>query len=390
MISRRDFLKRAVLGGTAASFAARFPVASPLHAQNSGIPGKELMIVRSPRFFDLEMPLDKLQSWITPVDLFFVRNHVSEPYSVNPDTWRLNVTGEVDHPLELSYADLQKLDSVTVTNTLECAGNGRAFFEPHAPGIQWQRGAVGNARWTGPRLNDLLNRAGVKPTGKHVVFKGLEEPPGKVPQFMRSIPIEKALDPDTLVATHMNGEKLSPHHGFPARIMVPGWIGAASLKWVAEIRVLDHEFDGNYMKPGYRLPERSLAPGEDLKPGDVTNAVTKLNVKSVIAAPGDGSLIRRRPFTIRGAAWAGEADVTRVDVSVDNGQTWKPADLGQDHAKYAWRLWQYTWTPQKAGGYVIMSRATDSAGRVQPAQAAWNPSGYLWNAIDQVKIHVQA
>jgi DMSO/TMAO reductase YedYZ molybdopterin-dependent catalytic subunit len=207
---------------------------------------------------------------------------------------------------------------------------------------------------------------------------------------MRSIPIEKALDPDTLVATHMNGEKLSPHHGFPARIMVPGWIGAASLKWVAEIRVLDHEFDGNYMKPGYRLPERSLAPGEDLKPGDVTNAVTKLNVKSVIAAPGDGSLIRRRPFTIRGAAWAGEAEVTRVDVSVDNGQTWKPADLGQDHAKYAWRLWQYTWTPQKAGGYVIMSRATDSAGRVQPAQAAWNPSGYLWNAIDQVKIHVQA
>jgi len=296
----------------------------------------------------------------------------------------------VEDALQLGYADLQKLEPATVTNTLECAGNGRAFFEPRAPGIQWQRGAVGNARWMGPRLKDILNRAGVKPTGKHVVFKGLEEPPGKVPQFMRSIPIEKALDPDTLLATHMNGERLSAHHGFPARILVPGWIGAASLKWVAEIRVLDHEFDGNYMKPGYRMPMRSLTPGEELGPQDATIAITKLNVKSVIAAPGNGSTLRRGPLTIRGAAWAGEEEVVRVDVSTDSGQSWTPAELGSDRAKYAWRLWQYTWKPKKPGEYVIMSRATDRAGRVQPAQAAWNPAGYLWNPIDQVKIHVEA
>lgn len=390
MISRREFLKGTLISGATASLAAEFVLPSVLHAEDSGIPGKELLIVRSRRFFDLEMPLDKLQSWITPVDLFFVRNHVSEPYALNVASWQLSVAGEVEHPVQLSYDDLAKFEPATVTNTLECAGNGRSFFEPHAPGIQWQRGAVGNARWTGPRLKDVLGRAGLKTTGKHVVFKGLEEPPGKVPQFMRSIPLEKALDPNTLVATHMNGERLTKHHGFPARILVPGWIGAASTKWVTEIRVLDHEFDGNYMKPGYRIPTRALAPGEELKPDDATVAITRLNVKSVIASPGDGSTATHGVIPVHGAAWAGEADVTRVDISTDGGQTWSPAELGPDHAKYAWRLWKYSWTPKKSGDYVIMSRATDGDGRVQPSQAAWNPSGYLWNAIDRVKIHVQA
>ena len=388
MLSRRDFLKASLISGAAASVAGNLAVPSLLRAQDSGIPGKELLIVRSRRFFDLEMPLDQLQNWITPVDLFFVRNHVGEPYSVNVATWKLSIGGEVEHPVELSYGDLAKFEIATIINTLECAGNGRAFFDPHAAGIQWQRGAVGNARWSGPRLKDILARAGVKPTGKYVVFKGLEEPPGKVPQFMRSIPIEKALDPDTLLATQMNGEQLPKHHGFPARIMVPGWIGAASMKWVTEITVLDHEFDGFYMKPGYRIPTRSLAPGEELKPDEATVPVTRLNVKSVIAGPGDGSTARAGVIPVHGAAWAGEADVVRVDISTDGGHSWVPAELGSDHARYSWRLWQYSWTPKKPGDYVIMSRATDSTGRVQPSQAAWNPSGYLWNAIDQVKIHV--
>ena len=389
MISRRDFLKRSLISGAAMSVAGNLARPRLMWAEDSGIPGKELLIVRSRRFFDLEMPLDKLQSWITPVDLFFVRNHVGEPYSLNASTWKLSIGGEVQHPVELSYEDLGKIESATVTNTLECAGNGRAFFNPHAAGIQWQRGAVGNARWSGPRLKDVLARAGLKPTGKHVVFKGLEEPPGKVPQFMRSIPIEKALDPDTLVATHMNGEKLSKHHGFPARILVPGWIGAASTKWVTEMTVLDHEFDGFYMKPGYRMPTRALAPGEELKPDDVTAPVTRLNVKSVIASPGDGSTARSGMIPVHGVAWAGEADVTGVDISTDGGKTWAPAELGADHAKYSWRLWKYPWTAKSRGDYVIMSRAKDSDGRLQPAQPAWNPSGYVWNAIDQVKIHVE-
>ena len=154
--------------------------------------------------------------------------------------------------------------------------------------MQWQRGAVGTARFTGPRLRDLLQRAGVKATGKHVMFRGLDEVPGKVPPFIRSIPIEKATDPDTLIATHMNGSPLARHHGFPARALVPGWIGAASCKWLTEIKVLSQEFEGNFMKPGYRMPNHSISPGGEVNPDD-THPITALGVKSVIARPADGS-----------------------------------------------------------------------------------------------------
>jgi len=249
-------------------------------------------------------------------------------------------------------------------------------------------GAVGNARFTGPRLADILKRAGVKTTGKHVMFRGLDEVPGKVPPFVRSIPIEKAMDSDTLVATHMNGAPLNKHHGFPARALVPGWIGAASCKWLTEIKVLEKEFEGNFMKPGYRLPNQPVAPGGSVNPDD-THPVTALNVKSVIATPNDGATVRGRVVQIHGVAWAGEADIVKVDVSTDAGASWRPAELGKEQARYAWRTWSHAWKPPRAGEYTVMARATDSQGRVQPETAVWNPSGYLYNAIDKVKIHVQ-
>jgi len=288
----------------------------------------------------------------------------------------------------LSLAELEKIESHSVTNTLECAGNGRAFQNPHVPGIQWQRGAVGNARFTGPRLRDLLERAGVKPTGKQVMFHGLDEVPGKVPPFIRSIPLEKAVDGDTLIAIHMNGAPLNKHHGFPARALVPGWIGAASCKWLSEIKVMEKEFEGNFMKPGYRMPDKPVEPGGSVNP-DETHPITTLNVKSVIASPRDRTPLKQGAIEIHGAAWAGEADVTKLEVSTDSGATWNPARLGSEHAHYAWRLWNYSWKPAKSGEFVIMSRASDSKGRQQPATASWNPSGYLYNAVDQVKVHVQ-
>src|SRR5215467_13108727 len=165
---------------------------------------------------------------------------------------------------------------------------GRSLHRPQVPGIQWGKGAVGTARFSGPRLRDVLQRAAVKPTGKHVMFRGLDDIPGKVPPFIRSIPLEKALDSDTLVATRMNGDPLPQHHGYPARALVPGWIGAASCKWLSEIKVLDKEFEGNFMNPGYRLPNQPVKPGEVVKPED-THPVTELNVKSLIVSPADGS-----------------------------------------------------------------------------------------------------
>jgi DMSO/TMAO reductase YedYZ molybdopterin-dependent catalytic subunit len=236
-------------------------------------------------------------------------------------------------------------------------------------------------------MRDVLHRAAVKPTGKHVMFRGLDEVPGKVPPFIRSIPIEKALDSDTLIATHMNGQPLTKHHGFPARALAPGWIGAASCKWLTEIKLLDAEFAGNFMSPAYRWPNQPVKPGDAVKPED-THPLTALSVKSVIAGPTDGASVSSGKIIVHGAAWAGEADITKVEISTDNGATWTPAKLGHDQSRYAWRLWTYDWKTTKPGDYTLQSRATDSKGRTQPSTPEWNPSGYLYNAIDQVKIHV--
>jgi len=383
--SRRDFLKTASAAALAAhpllSWAAD-PAAIP-------IPGKDGMIVRSYRFTDLEMPVEFMTDWITPVNHFFVRNHMFAPAKVDAGTWKLTITGEVTKPLTLTLADLEKVPVHSLANTLECAGNGRSLQNPKVPGIQWGKGAVGNAKFSGPSLKALLEKAAVKDTGKHVQFRGLDQVPGKVPPFIRSIPIEKALDGDTLIATHMNGEPLTAHHGYPARAVTPGWVGAASCKWLTEITVLDKPAEGNFMSPGYRFPNTPGKPGEPIKPED-THSLTALTVKSAIAAPSDGAKLKPGVQVIQGVAWAGEADITKVEISTDGGASWSAAQLGKDQAKYAWRLWSCHWKPAQSGDYVILSRATDSQGRVQPDAAIWNPSGYLYNAYDQVKVYVQA
>jgi sulfite oxidase len=387
MKSRREFLKQVSRAALVAGAAPSMLTWALPQGQTVSVPGEDGMILRSFRFVDLESPVEYFNSWLTPVPHFFVRNHMHEPSELDASGWRLSLGGEVEKPLTLSLAELSKMETHSIVNTLECAGNGRSLQRPQVPGIQWGKGAVGTARFSGPRLRDVLQRAGVKPTGKHVMFRGLDEVPGKVPPFIRSIPIEKALDADTLIATHMNGSPLTRHHGFPARSLVPGWIGAASCKWLAEIKVLDAEFVGNFMSPGYRFPNQPVKPGDAVKPED-THPLTALSVKSVISGPGDGATRKAGKVVVHGAAWAGEADIVKVEISADGGATWDIAKLGHDQAHYAWRLWSYDWKPAKAGDYTIQSRATDSQGRTQPATPVWNPSGYLYNAIDQVNVHV--
>ena len=388
MTSRRAFLRTASAAALAAGVAQPFR-AWAADPSAISVPGKDGMIIRSYRFLDLETPVEFMTEWITPVNHFFVRDHMFAPAKIDANTWKLTIGGEVEKPVTLTLADLQKVPIHAVTNTMECAGNGRSLQSPKVPGIQWGKGAVGNAKFSGPSLKVLLEKADVKDTGKHVMFRGLDEVPGKVPPFVRSIPIEKAIDADTLVATHMNGAPLTGHHGFPARVVTPGWAGAASCKWLTEITVLDKPAEGNFMSPGYRLPNTQVKPGEAVKPED-THSVTGLTVKSLIAGPSDGAKLKPGKQEIKGVAWAGEADITKVEISTDGGASWNPAQLGNDHAKYAWRLWSYAWKPAKSGDYVILSRATDSQGHVQPDAAVWNPSGYLYNAYDQVKVYVQA
>jgi sulfite oxidase len=387
MNSRRGFLRLASSAALTAGSVPSFLTWMFSQALSVPFPGEDDMILRSFRFVDLETPVGYFNAWLTPVPHFFVRNHMHEPVELTAADWKLSIGGEVEKPLALSLKDLSKFQTHSVVNTLECAGNGRSLYRPQVPGIQWGKGAVGTARFSGPRLGEVLQRAEVKKTGKHVMFRGLDEVPGKVPPFIRSIPIEKALDADTLVATHMNGLPLTKHHGFPARALVPGWVGAASCKWLTEIKLLETEFVGNFMTTGYRLPNQPVKPGDTVKPED-THPVTALGVKSVIAAPADGTTVRTGRVALHGAAWAGEADITKVEISTDSGASWNPAKLSHEQAHFAWRLWSYDWKPTKSGEYTILSRATDSQGRSQPATAVWNPSGYLYNAVDQVKVHV--
>jgi sulfite oxidase len=387
MTSRRNFLKQASAAALAAGAAPSLLTWALPQTQSVDFPGEEGMIVRSFRFIDLETPVEYFNTWLTPVPRFFVRNHMYEPTQLDAHDWRISIGGEVDKPITLSLAELNKLETHSVVNTLECAGNGRSLHRPQVPGVQWGKGAVSTARFSGPRLRDVLQRAGVKPTGKHVMFRGLDEVPGKVPPFIRSIPIEKALDSDTLIATHMNGSPLTKHHGFPARALTPGWIGAASCKWLTEIKLLDAEFAGNFMSPAYRFPNQLVKPGDAVKPED-THPLTALSVKSVISGPSDGASLKPGKVAVHGAAWAGEADIEKVEISTDKGTTWNPARLGHEQAHYAWRLWTYDWNATKSGDYTILSRSTDTQGRTQPSTPLWNPSGYLYNAIDEVKIHV--
>src|ERR1700692_1813065 len=268
MNSRRDFLKQVSATALAGAATPSILTWALPQQQSVNFPDEDGMILRSFRFCDLESPVEYFNTWRTPVPHFFVRNHMHEPSELDPADWRLSVGGEVEKPFTLSLAELSKIETHSVVNTLECAGNGRSLQRPEVPGVQWGKGAVGTARFSGPRLRDILQRAGVKSTGKHVMFRGLDVVAGKVPPFIRSIPIEKALDADTLIATHMNGLPLTKHHGFPARVLVPGWGGAASCKWITEIKVLDKEFAGNFMSPAYRLPNEPVKPGDTVKTED--------------------------------------------------------------------------------------------------------------------------
>lgn len=351
------------------------------------IQGKDRLIVRSGRPLNLEMPIGLVDSWITPTPLHFVRNHYEVPV-VDPNELRLRVEGAVERPLALALDDLKRLPVIEEVVTLECAGNGRSFFDPKVPGAQWQRGAVGTARYKGARLADVLQRAGISPAGRHVLLDGADQPPvPTAPDFVRSIPVEKAMAPETLLAYEMNGEPLPAVHGFPLRAIVPGWIGSANVKWLVRVAVLEQPHDGHFMVKGYRFPRSPVAPGEKVDPKDM-EVVTELDVKSVIAQPGDGARIATGSVKVTGAAWAGEAEIARVDVSTDFGRTWQPARLGADRARYAWRLWELDWMVRERGAYLLMSRATDSRGRTQPIAPFWNPNGYLWNVVDQVQVRV--
>lgn len=349
---------------------------------------KKDMIVRSVRPEDLEMPPAGFGDYITPIEHFYVRTHVYVP-DVKLQDWRLKVEGEVQTPLTLTIEDLRKMPSTELVGVLECAGNGRSFYNPPVAGAQWANGAVGNGRWRGVRLADVLKRAGIRQNAVQVAFDGADVPLGTMADFQRALPVAKTLDSNTLLAYEMNGETLPVKHGFPLRLVVPGWAGDYWTKWVTSVRVLDKEFDGWWMKNAYRHPGKPVAPGAAIAQ-EAMSPLHSLRVKSVIASPSDGEQAQvGKPVTIRGTAWSGDAGpVTRVDVSVDGGRSWSAARLGGEQSRFGWRLWDFAWTPSAERYHTVLARARDASGDVQPLTQEWNPGGYLWNAVARAGVDV--
>ncbi|HEY3741634.1 MAG TPA: molybdopterin-dependent oxidoreductase [Bryobacteraceae bacterium] len=384
-ISRRDLVR--LLGGAAAAGAV-LPFPAHAAAWAPADRKKVNMIVRSEHPLDLEMPLDGfLEEW-TPVERFFTRSH-HYPAKVDLATWKLDVSGTVSKPLKLDLETLQKMPKVLMPAVLECAGNGRGLFEPSMPGLQWEYGAVANAKWAGVRLADVLKLAGVEEKSVEVLFDGADVPIGTMPEFKRSIPIGKAMDPDTILAYEMNGEPIPSLHGFPLRLIVPGWAGDCWVKWLTSIEVRREAFTGFFMATAYRHPERAMKPGSAADPAWM-KPVTRLSVKSVIATPVDGAEVEvGKPMWVRGVTWTGgDTRVTALDLTFNGGMTWVQPQPGMFANQYAWRSWQYTHTPLEEGYLRMGCRATDGSGGIQPFVQSWNPSGYLYNAVQMIGVNV--
>lgn len=331
---------------------------------------------------ELQTPLSALDGkLLTPNERFFVRSHFGPP-GLQPERG-LQVSGLVGKPLTLTPAQLKKLPQTTVTAVLQCAGNGRAFFSPTIPGVQWQHGAMGQAEWTGVRLATLLERAKVQPGAAHVHLLGADRTPKpQMPPFTRSIPLARAIAADTLVAWKMNGQPLALEHGAPLRVVVPGWAGDHWLKWLTGIVVAAEEHDGFWVKKAYRIPPQPVAPGSKVPPEQM-EPVTAMPVKSLITSPAEGAAVKPGKVEVRGVAFSGAAAIAKVEVSLDGGKTFVPTKLEGAPGVGRWQVFRAQ-VDAVAGPMTALARATDAAGAVQPETTPWNPSGYFWNAWHRV------
>lgn len=320
-----------------------------------------------------ETPLGDVRSWVTPNRLFFVRNHFQVP-DIDLGKWRLTVAGEVERRLEWSWDELSALPEHSVFATMECAGNGRSFLQPHVHGVPWGAGAIGHAEWTGVPVRLILEKAGLKSTAQEVLFEGADigsEADHPEPMsFARSLPLDKALDDDTLLATRMNGELLEPSHGFPLRLFVPGWYGVASVKWLQRIEVLAEPYRGYFQSKKYTVL-RHTGRGTDRV------VVGPMQVKSEIIRPHAGEVLGVGTNRLFGVAWAGPEAVARVEISTDGGSIWRQAHLIGLRGPYSWTLWEYLWEVAEPGPYTLLARAVSTSGKIQPAEHDPLNEGYL-------------
>lgn len=356
------------------------------------IAGKPGMTVHNTRPVNGEFAPHLLSDDVTPTERHFVRNNGLVPKAAtdkNAQGWKLKIEGEVNQPVTLTLDELRKMPSVTMPLLIECGGNGRANFDPNVRGNPWDRGAIGCSEWTGVRMRDVLERAGLKSSAVYTAHYGADPAIGNAEPFSRGVPIDKAMEEHTIIAYQMNGKDLAPLNGFPLRIVVPGWIGSASQKWLTRIWIRDQVHDSEKMSGySYRVPAYPVIPGSRPPEKDMVIATAWI-VKSMITNPAPKTKLQPGgTVKVRGHAWAGENKIDHVVISTDYGRSWEKTTLKQPPNKYAWYAFEAETGFPKKGYYEIWARAFDEHGTAQPFQQPWNPKGYLGNVIHRVPVHV--
>jgi len=394
---RRGFLKKtglatmAAMVGTSIPFHPNMPIGfvPAAMAQDNVLIGKNGLTLLNDRPVNAETPPELLDDAITPTSRHFIRNNGIPPENVDPATWTLTIDGFVDTPLELTIADMrEQFEVVTMALTLECGGNGRGFFNPPAKGNQWTYGAVACSEWTGVRLKDVLEKAGVQSNVVYTAHYGadahLSGDPEKLP-ISRGVPIAKALTDNVLIAFEMNGDALHPMNGAPLRLVVPGWPASTGHKWLTRIELRDQVHDGPKMTgKAYRVPAYPVEPGQKVPTEDFV-IIERMPVKSLVTFPANGAETGMET-EVRGHAWSGDRTIEKVEISTDFGSTWMDAALDAPVNDGAWQNWRANVTFPQAGYYEVWARATDSEGMMQPFAIDWNPKGYLNNTMHRVGV----
>ncbi|MFM9944289.1 MAG: molybdopterin-dependent oxidoreductase [Bacteroidia bacterium] len=356
-------------------------------------PGKKEMLLITDRPPNLETPLKYFLLDFTPNDVFFVRWHLSRlPEKINTDTFRLRVGGNVKVPLAISLNDLKtKYKSYTINALCVCVGNARSSFNPRVPGAQWANGGMGNAKWTGVKLKDILEMAQPKSSSKFVSFNGLDEPPlPTVPDFVKSLGFNHSIDGEVMIAYEMNGEPLPILNGYPLKLVVPGWYATYWVGMLNEVKVYADTFKGYWMQKAYLVP-KGIYNGNE-KPDSLARdrvPLSKIAIRSIFVSPEPGNILKKGAANeIEGLAFDGGDKIIKVEISLDHGNSWTQTNMDAAIGKYSWRRWRYEFKPTQEGSYTFLVRATNSKGESQPFKH-WNRSGYMRNEIETLKLMVK-
>ena len=415
MLSRRQVLKGvgggALVVGSAAAGGFALPRSSwaagdaaplvnglPKGLHDSAIlealPGKVPLIKLSYRPPNYETPIHYFNnSLYTPNNAFFVRYHLAAIPDVDAATWRLNIGGEAaEKPFELTLDQLKTdFTPVEITAVCQCSGNRRGLFQPHVAGVDWGYGAMGNAKWKGARLKDVLARAGIKKEALEIVLNGADGPVlDKTPDFVKSIPAWKALDENTLIAYEMNGQPLPHYNGFPARIIIPGWTATYWMKHIVSIDAVTKPFDGFWIKGAYRIPTGKFPVVQRFasQENELNTPITEMVVNSLITSLSDGQKVPvGKALDVNGIAWDAGYGIQTVEISLNRGKSWQAATLGADAGRFSFRPWRFRFTPSRSSAYTVTAKATNRIGQTQTAELILNPAGYHHNVMQTVTVH---